>query len=80
MLTCKELSVLSGDYLEHALPFKKKASVLLHLAICKHCRHYLSNLQTTIDVVRKHESQTIDSDKVDNIMARIEAGLSKRHS
>jgi len=83
MLTCKDISVLSDDYLENSLPFKKKASVSLHLAICKHCRHYLRNLQATVDIVRQSDGtlvngSTVDHTKIDDIMRRIEAEVADK--
>jgi len=78
VLSCKALSMLSDDYLENVLPFKKKASVLLHLAMCKNCRNYLKNLQTTVDLIGNNKTMPLESQKVDEIMRRIESESSTR--
>jgi len=72
MLTCKNISELSDEYLEGELPFKKKLSVKLHLAICKNCRRYLNYLQLTVNVVRQSESSSIDKNTINEIMDKIE--------
>jgi anti-sigma factor ChrR (cupin superfamily) len=72
MLTCKDISTLSDEYLDGELPFKKKLSVKLHIAICKSCRRYLNYLQLTIHVVSQSESSSIDKSKIDEIMSKIE--------
>ena len=73
MLTCKDISTLSDEYLDGELPFKKKLSVKLHLAICKNCRRYLNYLQLTVDVVRQSEKSSIEKSKIDEIMSKVES-------
>ncbi|WP_250658119.1 zf-HC2 domain-containing protein [Alkalimarinus coralli] len=88
MLTCKELSALSDEILEGSLPFKQKASVKLHLAMCKHCRRYLNYLKLTVDMIGKNEGHSAtgcNSDvssaegvKIDQIMRRIDKEVLKK--
>jgi len=73
MLTCKDISTLSDEYLDGELSFKKKLSVKLHLAICKNCRRYLNYLQLTIDVVRQSEKSYLEKIKIDEIMSKVES-------
>ena len=47
MLTCRDFSEVSTDYLEGALPFRGWAGARFHLAICSHCRTHLDQLQKT---------------------------------
>jgi hypothetical protein len=68
----RDIFKLSDNYLEHSLLFKKKASVALHLAICKHCRLYMKNLQVTVDLVKNSDDQTLDPKVIQDIMLRIE--------
>ena len=83
MLTCKDVSELSDDWLEGTLPFKKKASIKLHLAMCKHCRRYLNYMKLTVVAVGELEASkksdlSSSADKVDAIMVRIEEEASKQ--
>lgn len=83
MLTCKDVSELSDDWLEGTLPFKKKASVKLHLAMCKHCRRYLNYMKLTVAAVgdletSKKSDLSASADRVDAIMVRIEEEASKQ--
>ena len=73
MLSCKDISELSDEYLDGELPFKRKLSVKLHLAICKNCRRYLNYLQLTVDVVKQSQSTSIEKSKIDEIMNKIES-------
>jgi len=82
VLRCKELSELSEDYLDDNLPFRKKAFVLLHLFLCKHCRRYLTQLQVTREVIHQSENTTMrkadEKPLIDNIMKQIEVEAKKR--
>ncbi len=40
MLTCKEVSKLVSDSLEHDLPFRQRFGVRMHLMLCSLCRTY----------------------------------------
>ena len=40
MLTCKEVSKLVSESLEHQLPFRQRMGVQLHLMMCSMCRTY----------------------------------------
>ena len=71
MLTCKELSALSDEILEGSLPFKQKASVKLHLAMCKHCRRYLGNLKLTLSVIQEGDRVRTNTAKIDQIMEHV---------
>jgi len=73
VLSCKDISELSDEYLDGELPFKRKLSVKLHLAICKNCRRYLNYLQLTVDVVKQSQSTSIEKSKIDEIMNKIES-------
>ena len=40
MLTCKEVSKLVSESLEHPLPFRQRMGVQFHLMMCSMCRAY----------------------------------------
>jgi len=52
VLTCKELSERSTDYLEGALSPAQGAGFKLHLLMCKHCRAYIDQLAKTIRLLK----------------------------
>ena len=40
MLTCKDVSKLVSESLEHELPFRQRLGVRIHLMMCSLCRKY----------------------------------------
>ncbi len=40
MLSCKDVSKLVSESLEHPLPFRKRMGVRMHLMMCSLCRRY----------------------------------------
>ena len=40
MLTCKDVSKLVSESLEHDLPFRQRIGVRFHLMMCSLCRKY----------------------------------------
>ena len=40
MLTCKEVSMLVSESLEHPLPLRQRMGVRFHLMMCSMCRTY----------------------------------------
>jgi anti-sigma factor RsiW len=50
-LTCQELVELVTDYLEDELPPAERARFDAHVRACGHCRSYLNQMRTTIDLV-----------------------------
>lgn len=53
MLTCRDVTSLSSDYLDGELPLRRRISVRMHLALCRHCRAFMGNLQHTIALTRR---------------------------
>lgn len=45
MLKCKDLTEKYGnDYIDHALPFRKKIAIKMHLLMCRHCKRFIHQL------------------------------------
>ncbi|MFU8814360.1 MAG: peroxidase-related enzyme [Pseudomonadales bacterium] len=57
MLTCRDVTSLSSDYLDGTLTLRRKLAVGLHLAMCKHCRAFTGNLRRTIALTRRAASE-----------------------
>ena len=52
MLSCRELSETATDYLEGTLSLRQRASVKMHLLMCKHCRAYIDQLAKTVALLK----------------------------
>jgi anti-sigma factor RsiW len=48
MLTCKEVDDDMADYIDAALPAKRRRKFTLHLLLCTFCRRYLRAYRRTI--------------------------------
>ena len=46
--TCRDMSELATDYLEHALPLRAWAEARWHLALCPACRRYYDQMRRTV--------------------------------
>jgi anti-sigma factor RsiW len=47
-LACREVVELITDYLEGALPRRRRRRLEAHLANCEHCSEYLAQMRATI--------------------------------
>jgi len=52
-LTCRDVSEMTTDYLDHALPVSRRLGMRFHLAICSFCRRHLKQMRATITLLRK---------------------------
>ena len=52
MLTCRDMSEVSTDYLERTLGWRARLAVRWHLAICGMCRAYYDQLAKTLLLLR----------------------------
>ena len=53
MLKCKEACVLLSQSQDRPLTWRERVALLLHIAICPHCRRYRKQLQ----FIRQHIQQ-----------------------
>ena len=76
MLKCREVTEKASDWLDGNLGLLERVRIRAHLALCAHCRHFMSGLETTGQLVR---SVTPDSQPVsDQLLQRIDAALERR--
>jgi len=52
MPTCRDMTELSTDYLEHSLGWRRWMAVRWHLALCSMCRAYYDQLAKTLRLLR----------------------------
>lgn len=48
MLSCREVTERSSDYLDRRLGLRERLGMALHLMICRACRAYLEQVRATI--------------------------------
>lgn len=62
MLTCREVTELANDYLDRELPLLARAQVRLHLLMCSHCRRYVDQLASAVNLLKAlpHEAPPTD--------------------
>jgi uncharacterized peroxidase-related enzyme len=77
MLTCRDVTAVSSDYLDGVLPFRRKLAVRLHLALCRHCRAFMGNLERTIALTRRVVSEP-PADVSEAFIERIQRALQDR--
>ena len=66
---CQELADRLSAYLDGELMGDDLASVLAHLEECPRCRHCLSTLRTTRDLLRKLPGPCLPDDAKDRLKA-----------
>lgn len=54
MLTCRDVSEKTNDYLDGTLGFWPRANLRMHLLLCKHCRAFVGQMQATIHFIDRH--------------------------
>ncbi len=52
MLKCRDVTEMTTDYLDNALPLRQRVAMRWHLAICSFCRRHLKQLRATITLLR----------------------------
>jgi hypothetical protein len=68
--TCKEMTRLLSESMDHPLPFSTKLKMRLHFLICKWCERYGTQLLFLRQAFRRHP------DKIDELMGAASPGLS----
>jgi hypothetical protein len=58
-MSCHELVELVTEYLEGAMAPAERARLVLHLAGCRPCRHYLEQMRGTIKVVGQIPEESV---------------------
>jgi len=64
MLSCKEISHLSSDYIDNNLSLSKRLQMKMHLFMCKKCRSFVKQMRLTIDSL-KQMTPTADEALID---------------
>jgi len=70
MPTCRDVSELVTDYLERALPVRRRIGVFLHLLQCEACRRYLDQMRKTIRLLSSHPPPPPPPEVEQSVLAR----------
>ncbi|MGH7154382.1 MAG: anti-sigma factor family protein [Acetobacteraceae bacterium] len=71
MPTCRDVSELVTDYLERALPLRRRIGVFLHLRQCEACRRYLDQMRKTIRFLSSHPPPPPPPDVEQTVLTRV---------
>lgn len=71
MLVCRDISEMTTDYLEGALPTGMRLGMRFHLAICRMCRRHMRQLRQTLAFLRRMPREPISAELEDRLVARI---------
>lgn len=76
MLMCRELVMIASDYIEGQLGTVDTLSVRMHLLMCRHCRSFIGNLRSSIELIRGHTSEPLDKAYAQRLQEGIDRALS----
>ncbi|MGM0772921.1 MAG: zf-HC2 domain-containing protein [Pseudomonadota bacterium] len=79
MLMCRDLARIASDYIDGELGPMDTVSVKMHLMMCGHCRTFIGNLRSSVDLMQSHSSQQIDEELVRRIDERVAESLNARN-
>ena len=68
MPTCRDMSELVTDYLEHAVSVRKRLDIWWHLFRCEACSRYYEQMRRTTALLRGIGPTPPDSGKEDSVV------------
>jgi anti-sigma factor RsiW len=68
-LVCRQVVELLTEYLDDALAPRDRARLEAHLADCPHCTEYLAQLRATIASAGRVETDDLEPEVVDDLVA-----------
>lgn len=79
MLSCREVTELSGDWLDGRLRFRERMALRAHVAMCVHCRRFLRQLRALLgSLERRGDGQAVDAGFVDRVMSTVDSAREER--
>ncbi|WP_166268733.1 zf-HC2 domain-containing protein [Marinobacter caseinilyticus] len=73
MLMCRDLAIVASDYIDGNLGAVDNLSVRMHLLMCRHCRSFIGNLRSSIQLMRGHSDNVLD----DRLARRLDREIDK---
>jgi hypothetical protein len=80
MLTCKQITELVTDYGEGHLCLQDRLRFQLHLVMCRHCRAYVRQLETTTQALGKLPEPEVPPQLMDDLLRRFDGWEVSRHA
>jgi hypothetical protein len=71
VLTCQQVTELAAD-LGGGLRGIRQLQFWLHVAMCRHCRHYLAHLRATVRLLRQLPSGLPPAEDEENLLLAFE--------
>lgn len=71
MLTCKDISKKSDQFVDSELSFRQRVAVAFHLLMCVHCRRYMQQLSSVAKVIRQSPKPECSDAQADAIAKRL---------
>jgi len=59
MINCQELTEMVTDYVEDRMNPEVRLDFEKHVSLCRHCRAYLDQMQTTTELVGKMPDEPV---------------------
>jgi predicted anti-sigma-YlaC factor YlaD len=67
--TCRDMSELVTDYMEHATPLRTRFGMWRHLLQCEACRHYFDQVRRTMRLIGSLPLTSPDRQTEDSVLA-----------
>lgn len=77
MISCKELTELSSQYLDREMPLMQRMQMKLHLMMCKNCRGFMQQLEKTMIVLGHMQPEQMEEQQVNQQVDRLLEELHK---
>ena len=69
MLSCREVAGMASDYVDDALPLRRRAAVAWHVRLCPNCRAYLATLKRSIGLTQRAPAEAPSAAAEDRLAA-----------
>lgn len=69
MLTCREVTELASGYLDRELPLLARAQMRMHLLMCSHCRRYVDQLASAVNLLKTLPHEVPSQDVEEQLVA-----------
>jgi predicted anti-sigma-YlaC factor YlaD len=69
--TCRDMSELVTDYLEHAAPLRTRLGMWLHLLQCQACRRYFDQVRRTVRLISRRPPMAPDQQAEEHVLAAV---------
>lgn len=74
MPTCRDMSELVTEYMDHATSLRVRLAMWLHLLQCSACRHYFDQVRRTVALLGRGSMPPPDRSTEDSVLAATRGG------